>query len=107
MSDTTDNESSGALSPSGRFARMEAALERIENKLDQKAEITEVAAIATRVFVLEIDRESRAAVSAANEKAAEARYRVVWLVVGFLTIINVALGIVLSLVAIGPFGPIQ
>lgn len=32
----------GALGPSGRFARMEASLERIESKLDLKADVVQV-----------------------------------------------------------------
>lgn len=38
----TDAIDTGALGPSGRFARMEAALERIELKLDLKADTTRV-----------------------------------------------------------------
>lgn len=43
----------GALGPSGRFARMEAALERIENKLDLKADVVRVVAVEARMTTLE------------------------------------------------------
>lgn len=46
MNDSTDT---GALGASGRFARMEAALDRIELKLDLKADVTLVQALELRL----------------------------------------------------------
>jgi hypothetical protein len=46
-------EESGSISPAGRFARMEAALERIEHKLDLKADQAAVDALEARVLVIE------------------------------------------------------
>lgn len=43
----------GALGPSGRFARMEAALDRIESKLDLKADVSLVAALEARMVLFE------------------------------------------------------
>jgi uncharacterized protein YdcH (DUF465 family) len=43
----------GAISPSGRFARMEAALERIELKLDLKADSSRVAELEAKHNALE------------------------------------------------------
>jgi hypothetical protein len=44
----------GALGPSGRFARMEAALDRIELKLDLKADMTRVVELEARHAALEL-----------------------------------------------------
>lgn len=43
----------GALGASGRFARMEAALDRIELKLDLKADVARVSELETRHVALE------------------------------------------------------
>lgn len=43
----------GALGPSGRFARMEAALDRIELKLDLKADVTRVVQLESRFEAFE------------------------------------------------------
>ena len=49
----THEDESGAISPSGRFARMEAALIRIEDKLDGKAEQVALEAVSARVTMIE------------------------------------------------------
>lgn len=94
-------DESGSISPSGRFARMEASLERIESKLDAKADHIEVQEIDRRVTTLETTDITRTAVVTAQREAADARYRFMLAIVAFLTIINVGLGIVVSLSAIG------
>lgn len=43
----------GSLGPSGRFARMEAALERIELKLDLKADLSRVTELEQRHVTLD------------------------------------------------------
>lgn len=43
----------GSLGPSGRFARMEAALERIELKLDLKADLSRVTELESRHVALD------------------------------------------------------
>lgn len=43
----------GSLGPSGRFARMEAALERIELKLDLKADLSRVTELEARHVALD------------------------------------------------------
>lgn len=48
MNDSTANDT-GALGASGRFARMEAALDRIELKLDLKADVALVQALELRL----------------------------------------------------------
>lgn len=58
-----DEVGSGSLSPSGRFARMEAALERIENKLDQKADIARVQLAEGRLLELEAGRNPLTAIA--------------------------------------------
>lgn len=90
----------GTLSPAGRFARMEAALIRIEDKLDTKADENDLHVLVNRLVVLESERAMRDAVTIANDKANDARYRIVWTVVGFLTIINIALGAALAIGAL-------
>lgn len=51
---TTDtHDESGAISPAGRFARMEASLDRIESKLDSKADLAVLTALAARVQIIE------------------------------------------------------
>jgi hypothetical protein len=49
----TNGEDTGALGPSGRFARMEAALDRIELKLDLKADNTRVMELEAKHNALE------------------------------------------------------
>ena len=48
-----NHDDSGTISPAGRFARMEASLDRIEAKLDSKADVADVVALTARVGVLE------------------------------------------------------
>ena len=48
-----DLNEDGTITPSGRFARMEAALNRIEDKLDSKAETARVEALEVTVDNLE------------------------------------------------------
>lgn len=50
MNDTQDD---GTILPSGRFARMEAALTRIEEKLDLKADAARVSALESIVDALD------------------------------------------------------
>lgn len=50
---TESEHDAGALSSQGRFARMEAALDRIESKLDSKADLATVLALESRMRVLE------------------------------------------------------
>lgn len=47
-------QDTGALGPSGRFARMEGALERIESKLDQKVDVKDFARLEGRLGALEV-----------------------------------------------------
>lgn len=49
----TEPLDTGALPASGRFVRMEAALERIEAKLDLKADLARVASVEARQTALE------------------------------------------------------
>lgn len=49
----SDDMETGAISPAGRFARMEASLERIEAKLDAKADLAVHQALALRVEAIE------------------------------------------------------
>jgi hypothetical protein len=53
MTMSTHEDDSGAISPSGRFARMEASLNRIEEKLDLKADQAALEALETRVALIE------------------------------------------------------
>jgi hypothetical protein len=94
----------GGLSPGGRFARMEGALDRIEAKLDAKADQTTVHDMGVRVALLEVLHSNREAVSAAQDKARDNQYRTIWTVVGFLTVVNIIMGTVISVVALNPFG---
>lgn len=48
--------SDGAISPAGRFMRMEAALERIEQKLDAKADLVRLEALERHITDLETGR---------------------------------------------------
>lgn len=48
-----DTQDDGTILPSGRFARMEAALDRIERKLDLKADTARVEALESVVDALE------------------------------------------------------
>lgn len=96
------NGDSGAISPSGRFARMEASLERIETKLDAKADNLLVIDIDKRVTVLETVATIREAVSEEKAKSIETRYRLLMGIVAFLTIVNLALGGVVALASIFP-----
>lgn len=46
----------GSISPAGRFQRMEDALERIENKLDAKADLVRLEALERHISDLETGR---------------------------------------------------
>jgi len=94
-----DETNTGALSAAGRFARMEAALDRIETKLDNKADESEMMIIAGRLIALETDKANREVLSVALKESSDNKYRMIWIVVGFLTIINIVLGGVLSFIA--------
>jgi outer membrane protein TolC len=94
---TNHEDESGTISPSGRFGRMEASLERIESKLDSKADHVDVQEIEHRLSTLEVTDITRTAVVNAQREAADARYRFMLAIVAFLTIINVGLGIVVAL----------
>jgi Pyruvate/2-oxoacid:ferredoxin oxidoreductase gamma subunit len=102
MTDDVPNGDSGAISPSGRFARMEASLERIETKLDAKADNVEMQDLDKRLTTLEITDLTRTATMVAQKEAADSRYRSMLFIVAFLTIINVGLGIVVALSSILP-----
>lgn len=49
----SEMEDTGSISPSGRFARMEAALDRIESKLDLKADLVRLEALETKQKLFE------------------------------------------------------
>lgn len=86
----------GALGPSGRFARIEAALDRIELKLDVKADVTTTAALEGRLAALELRDSNREAVITAQSTAVDNRFRWLASAVGSIT----ALSAVASIVAL-------
>jgi len=100
----THEDESGGISPSGRFARMEASLERIEQKLDAKADHVDLQGLSIRMADLETADIIRNATVQAQKEIADSRYRLMLAVVAFLTIINVSLGIVVSIGALFPRG---
>lgn len=70
----------GALGPSGRFARIEAALDRIELKLDVKADVVTTAALEGRLAALELRDSNREAILTAQSTTVDKRFR--WLAAG-------------------------
>ena len=85
---------SGALSPAGRFARMEAALERIESKLDSKADHRLLMDLEVRIGVLERTDSNEEAVAAAVARGADGRYRMLLWAVGVASLVNFSLTMV-------------
>lgn len=57
------NGEDGSLPPAGRFMRIEESLARIEDKLDVKADTSDVEKLATRVLTLELNQAATVAVA--------------------------------------------
>jgi len=91
-----DTADTGALSSQGRFKRMEEALERIETKLDAKADSIIVVQLEARVLKLEQRNEIGDAVSAKTEKANDDRYRAILWMVALVTIAGVVFNAALA-----------
>lgn len=107
MSPLAEHDDSGSITPSGRFARMESSLQRIEDKLDTKAEHAEIKLLEQRVTSLERIDSNRVAAAeallteklttaAAVKEVADMRYRTLGWVVGTVTVLNVAIAGVLA-----------
>jgi uncharacterized membrane protein YcjF (UPF0283 family) len=121
-----DHGSTGGLSAAGRFARMEAALERIEHKLDGKADTILVGRLDERLGILEDhgSREARDALTLASSnqqriielekgdltskvsrdaqtKIADARYRSLLIAVAVVTIAGVVFNAVIIVTRFG------
>lgn len=99
----TEHDDSGGITPSGRFARMESSLQRIEDKLDSKAEAAEIKVLEQRVTSLERIDSNRVAAAeallaeklttaAAVKEVADMRYRTLGWVVGIVSTLNVVGG---------------
>ena len=105
----TEHDNSGGITPSGRFARIETTLQRIEDKLDGKAENAEIRILEVRVTSLERIDSNRVAAAeallaeklttaAAVKEVADMRYRTLGWVVGIVTTLNIVIGAVLLFV---------
>ena len=96
-------DAAGGISPAGRFSRMEAALERIEAKLDLTATHIELALLSTRVTVLEVVEQDRVSKAEAIKETvsvtanavrmqADARFRTTQVTLAIMSIIVMVLG---------------
>lgn len=96
-----EEDSSGAISPSGRFARMEASLLRIEDKLDTKADAVRLSVVEGRVAALETSDSNKVAVASAVKSAADGRYRTLLWVVGLMQIAQITLVVGIAVAGAG------